>query len=134
MRDRSLSVTVSRFAHTELKTAAVGGIEWSICNENWDTVLDELGMQAAGLKREFFLSAIPVVDTIDVLVVEPSGAEVQFVMDNDYTYSRSRNSITFTDYIPDPFADVLINYEVLATAGQDDGGTGTGTGTSGSGS
>ena len=40
-------------------------------------VLEKLGMQAAGLKREFYLSQVPVVDTVRVRVVE-DGEELAF--------------------------------------------------------
>ena len=46
----------------------IGGISYSICEEDWSSVLEELGMQAAGLKREFFLSLVPVEETIEVVV------------------------------------------------------------------
>lgn len=102
-------------------TDAVGGIVWSICSENWDPVLDELGMQAAGLKREFFLSEVPVEDSVHVWV-EQAGATIE----EDWTYSRSRNSITFVDFVPDELAEVFIEYEVLSgwqPGGSDEGDT-----------
>jgi len=89
-------------------TEAVGGIEWSICNPNWDTVLQQLGMQAAGLKREFFLSQLPVESTIHVWVDDPSNDG------NAWTYDRARNSVTFTDFVPDPLSDVHIDYALLS--------------------
>jgi len=103
-------------------TEAVGGISWSICNSNWAQVLDELGMQAAGLKREFFLSELPVIGTIDVWVVFEG---VTYVFDRGscddcYTYSESRNSISFNTYVPEPLAEIFIEYDVLAAQQDDD--------------
>ena len=97
-------------------TQAVGGILWSICNNNWAAVLDDLGMQAAGMKREFFLAELPVVETIDVRVVSDG---ITFIFEEGeceecYTYSASRNSITFNDYLPDAGAEVIIDYDVLS--------------------
>ncbi len=93
-------------------TRAVGGIEWSICATDWSQMLNELGLQAAGLKREFFLSAVPVEATIGVEVETPEG---DVIRDEPFTYSRSRNSIQFEAFVPEPLSEVLITYEVLAS-------------------
>ncbi|MFZ5478144.1 MAG: hypothetical protein ACOZNI_15360 [Myxococcota bacterium] len=91
-------------------TDAVGGIAWSICTDDWPGLLAELGQEAAGLKHEFFLSRVPVEATIEVKVDgEAYGA-------GDWTYSRTRNSVTFLDYTPEPLSVVEIRYEVLASA------------------
>jgi len=93
----------------------VGGIKHSICTEDWDLVLDELGMQAAGLKREYFLSQLPVVDTIDVRILfEGNNFEKG---PDEWTYDPVRNSITFDSYVPDPLAEVQLTYEVLGGGG-----------------
>jgi hypothetical protein len=104
---------------------------WSICSSDWSTVLDELGMQAAGLKREFFLSQLPVEDSIEVWVVY-EGVTYTFQegsCDDCYTYNAARNSITFNTYVPDPLAEVFIDYDVLAAVqpGDDDDDDDTGT-------
>ena len=57
-------------------TEMVGGILWDICDSDWSDLLTELGLQAAGLDREFFLSLVPVEDSIDVAVVATDGAVV----------------------------------------------------------
>jgi len=94
-------------------TDAVGGIFWSICDPNWDAALDELGMQAVGLKREFFLSEVPVEETIEVRVVTDE-VEETFDRGLDWAYSRERNSIKFHEYVPDELAEVFIEYQILA--------------------
>ncbi len=97
-------------------TREVGGIDWSICTSDWASLLNELGLRAAGLKREFFLALAPVEDTIDVSVVPPGGGTpMRFTSDGDYTYSRARNSVTFRDFVPEPLAEVRIAYTVLAS-------------------
>ena len=101
-------------------TDAVGGIKWPICNSAWDSVLAELGMQAAGLKREFYLSSVPVVDSIQVDVIGGNGNTQPFSMGSDYDYDRSRNSIRFSSFIPEPLDEVVITYEVLASASLED--------------
>jgi hypothetical protein len=104
-------------------TDAVGGIVWSICTDDWAGLLGELGMQAIGLKREFFLSELPVVDTLEVWVVFEG---VTYTFDDGscedcYTYNASRNGITFNTYIPEPLAEVFIEYDVLAAQQYNDG-------------
>jgi hypothetical protein len=97
-------------------TEQVGGIDWSICTDDWSGMLTELGLQAAGLKREFFLSLVPVEETI-VVTVEPDdgGSAIEFSA-TDWTYSRARNSVTFASYVPDPLSVVNITYDVLASS------------------
>jgi len=96
-------------------TTQIGGILWPICDTSWNTVLTELGMQAAGLKREFFLSTVPVESTISVVVNGVEGTEYVFYLGTDFEYDRTRNSITFLDFVPEPLDEVLISYEVLAS-------------------
>jgi hypothetical protein len=96
-------------------TDAIGGIKWPICDSAWDTVLAELGMQAAGLRREFFLSSVPVVESIEVEVIGASGSQM-FDMDVDFSYDRARNSVRFSSFVPEPLDEVLITYKVLASA------------------
>jgi hypothetical protein len=103
-----------------LVTDDVGGIKWPICNGNWDTVLTELGMQAAGLRREFYLSSVPVVDSIEVVVQDGDGDPQAFDLNVDIVYDRARNSIRFQSFVPDPLDEVLISYEVLASAALED--------------
>jgi hypothetical protein len=94
-------------------TRAVGGIEWSICNSAWNSVLEELGMQAAGLRREFFLSEVPVEESVSVRVVD-DGDELSFERGTDWDYVRSRNSIRFATYVPNPLSEVFITYTLLS--------------------
>lgn len=93
---------------------AVGGIKRDINNNAWGDLLVELGIQAAGLKREFFLSSLPVPGTIRVSVIE-EGVTQTFAEDTDWLYSEQRNSIQFIDYVPNPLAEVIIDYDDLAT-------------------
>jgi hypothetical protein len=102
-------------------TNQLGGLVWPICDEDYSSVLEELGLLAAGLKREFYLSLVPVEETIRVSVTEPDGSPVEYAAGTDWTYSRSRNSITFSELTPVPLSVVDIQYEVLAsTQGVDD--------------
>jgi len=114
---------------------AVGGIVWDIQAADWEQVLDQLGVQAAGLKREYFLSHLPVAGTVKVSVDDyTSGANLKFTEgfldpetglmtdttgdgypDGDWTYNPDRNSITFATYIPTALSTVVIDYTVLAS-------------------
>jgi len=96
-------------------TAAVGGITWPICSDDWTSVLDQLGFIATGLTREFYLSKRPVVDTIEVRVIDPDGTSFEFQPDTDWSYSVVRNSVEFVEYVPDPLAVVDIRYQVLSS-------------------
>jgi len=112
----------------------IGGINWDIFGADWETVLDQLGIQAAGLKREYFLSHLPVAGTVQVSIDDATtGANLKFVEgfldengnltdttgdgmpDGDWTYDSNRNSITFVQYIPTSLSTVVIDYTVLAS-------------------
>ena len=94
-------------------TGQVGGVIWPICEPKWTQILDDLGFLAVGLSKEFFLSQIPVVETIEVSV-DTNGAIRRFGND-EWVYTGSRNSITFVDFVPEPLSAVSIRYEVLAS-------------------
>jgi len=104
-------------------TNAVGGIHWSICSPDWGPLLEQLGIQASGLKREYFLSALPVPDTIAVSVVE-GGVTYTFIEGDqdsggDWIYDATRNSVTFNEYVPGALAEVYVEYKELSAL-QDD--------------
>jgi hypothetical protein len=118
-------------------TNEIGGILWNIREENYAQVLELLGVQAAGLKREYFLSQIPVSGTIDVDVIAPTGITFEFEeavtqvddegleeLVGDWTYSAARNSITFLEYIPDELSKIVITYTIQSTV-QDSPDSGT---------
>jgi hypothetical protein len=94
-------------------TERVGGVLHDIRENSWVKVLEDLGFQAAGLKREYFLSKLPVVNTIEVQVHDPEGNVIPFD-DDEYTYSGSRNSITFNTFVPEPLSEVYIQYTILS--------------------
>ncbi len=95
-------------------TNQIGGLTWSICDNRWDELLEELAIQSAGLKREFYLTQTPIPETLDV-EVEEDGAFVAFDLDQDYTYDPGRNSITFLEYVPQPNAEIRIAYAVAGS-------------------
>lgn len=101
-------------------SAEIGGITWDITTGNWGELLDLLGVQASGLKREYFLSHLPVPDTLEVEVHEPGGTVLPFFEAESeppvdgWTYDRARNSITFVEFMPEPLSEVVIRYTLLS--------------------
>ncbi|MCB9677858.1 MAG: hypothetical protein H6737_22345 [Alphaproteobacteria bacterium] len=107
--------------------AYTGGSDFSICQSDWEPMLDTLGIEASGLLREYFLTKIPVLDTLEVHVVEENeqGAEVTigfdvcaagdeaFDLDCEVVYQPTRNSIVFLEFVPDPLTEVIATYNIL---------------------
>lgn len=96
-------------------TREIGGIEFPICNDDWSRVLEDLGVQAAGLRREFYLSEVPVDGSIAVWVETDGDAEPKHET-TDWDYSRTRNSIYFHSFVPDPLSEVFVSYEPLSAS------------------
>ena len=115
--DRTFSAIIDQSRGDRYADTArhVGGIVWDLRSERWDEVLERLGLQAAGLKREYFLSRLPSPGTIEVAVFTPEGVELSFDEDDDWTYEEGRNSITFIEYVPEALSRVEITYKVLAS-------------------
>ena len=88
----------------------VGGVIWNICDNDWDAVLEQLGIQASGAKSEYFLSQLPVPDTIEV-TTDTEGVVRTFTQGVDFDYRPERNSIRFTEYVPSALAQVIIEYD-----------------------
>ena len=114
-------------------TEEIGGVEADIQREAWERVLERLGIQASGLKKEYFLSQQPVVDTIEVRVLRDTGgaqpAEILFepavfddtqdppvLIDGEWTYDAVRNSISFQEFLPSPLDVVNVTYTLLSAA------------------
>lgn len=91
------------------------GVIASICDTDWDGVVSDLGLAAAGLQREFFLSEIPVADSITARVVSPEGTEQELSVGAGLEYITARNSVYFTDSIPPALSEVFVTYEIRAT-------------------
>ena len=96
------------------------GIVGNLCAPDWSRFMDRLGLVTSGLKKQFFLSDVPRLDpwTLEVEVVTriddelvtrrfSSGLEGE---EQDTFYLPGANSITFTEYVPEPYDEVLISY------------------------
>jgi hypothetical protein len=99
-------------------TEQIGGITWDIAAGEWPVVLDQLGLQAGGYRTEFFLSHPPVPEERENGVFIPHDRAVfdddGNLVDGRWTWDRSRNSITFEQYVPEPLAVIAITYTLLA--------------------
>lgn len=103
-------------------SANTGGQTFNICNENWAPMLDTLGLAASALRLEYFLTQLPVIDTLEVSVLTPDDVTIQFEeciageeVENEaceVIYNPARNSIVFLDYEPQPSAEVFITYNI----------------------
>lgn len=91
---------------------AVGGNFLSICSQDWATFLTELGLEAAGMKRTFYLRRIPKEDTIEVSV------DGSIADESTWSYDRTTNSITFPlEFIPPELTVVRVTYELIEDVG-----------------
>jgi len=104
-------------------TNAIGGVLWPIDSTPYDSVLTKLGLQAAGLRTEYFLSTLPVPGTIEVTVMDPKGKIYTFKEGTscdkphtDWFYTADRNSVTFCTFIPPALSAVHIEYTSLPAA------------------
>lgn len=98
---------------------AIGGIVWDLTDGGWPQVLEELGLQASGFKREYFLSQLPVLGTIKVNVQMADGTVFEFLEGVDWNYDSARNSIVFIEYVPESLSKVKITYTMLAGANEE---------------
>lgn len=98
----------------------VGGLRRHLESTSWGGVLEELGMHAVGLQREFFLSSRPVQGSLRIHVEEPSDGNVlAFDEGEDWEFDPARNSIRFHSYVPAPLSTVILEYLPLETTDRD---------------
>ncbi len=93
----------------------LGGVQADICSADYSSVMDALGLIAAGIQTTFQLSHAATVDTIVVTVTPPDGlgAVVPMSGDNGWIYLEDYAQIQFTGTaIPSRGADILIEYEI----------------------
>ena len=96
-------------------TEALGGIVHDITKAKWEGLMDDLGgLQAPEPFEEFFLSRVPVVNTLDVRVITGDGVTLVFQRDVDYAYNVSRNSIVFLGDPPAAGSLFEVRYTIRA--------------------
>lgn len=109
-------------------THEIGGVIWDIEEIPYNTLLDGLGAQAAGLASEYYLTQVPVPGTLEVTIDDAdSGGRIDFEeveadsTEVGYYYSPTRNSVLFVNYLPTPRSRIELTYErAAANYGQPD--------------
>lgn len=94
---------------------ATHGSAFSICEHDWSPILEALGIRAAGLQREFFLTEVPDPDTLEVWI-DDEEVRYDFIPEQDFLYDGDHNSIHFIRYTPRATAYVHIRYDTAETA------------------
>ncbi len=122
--ERSFSALVNQ-SGGEYRTVSnqLGGISWDLSSGRWSVVLDQLGQLTSGRRAEFFLSGLPVEDTLMVEVFVPGEAPLQVVpaeFDKKGTlitagpafdFHPARNAVQIINYLPEPLATVRVTYD-----------------------
>lgn len=99
----------------------LGGLAWPICQPNWKPQLEQMAFDSSLGQSEFYLSKIPVIDSIYVEYIYTTydGTEIHRVPERgtDWEYLDNRNSIKFFDpeAVPPPLAKINITYLPLAS-------------------
>ena len=108
-----------------------GGLFYNICEEDYGPVVAELGITAAGLRRKYYLSEIPMVNSIEVLVYSSNDPECtqldscqpdricaaghrcahKLSREESWVYQQQDNSILFSgDYLPQAGVTIEVAY------------------------
>lgn len=75
----------------------------------------EIALQASGRQREFYLTRLPVQDSLEAFADDDLYGPI-VLGSSEWTYNPRRNSLTFEGYVPEPGAAVELRYEGLSTA------------------
>lgn len=117
---------------------ATGGVVASICDEEWVPVLEQLGLLAIRLRREYFLTRVPNLESLEVWVEDgdyltsgilsnriPERSNVERVCADmglsacfPYDYNPVRNSIVMTTFVPPQGAVLHAKYYQLGDVRQ----------------
>jgi len=94
-----------------------GGVEGNICDEDFTDIMDKMGLAVAGIRASFELSALPVVETLEVWVGDAEEEEEDWDLmledvDNGWTYDDVTNYVTFNgDSVPPRGAIITVYYD-----------------------
>jgi hypothetical protein len=96
----------------------IGGTAHPIQDMPWANVLEEIGLKAQGLRREYFLSRQPVEGTVALTVVVGNAELRDFTEGTeeeggDFVYNAARNSVQFNTYEPPTDSQILIDYDAI---------------------
>lgn len=87
---------------------STGGFEGSICLDDWTPLLEQIGLAALGLRRDFVLSVEPRLDTIEVYV---NGVAIPERDVDGWSYDPGANAVVFHRYaVPRPGMHVRVQY------------------------
>lgn len=76
-----------------------GGLAASICEEDFAPIVSQLGLTLSGVSLEFFLSRVPVLESLEVELYASADADSllgPLELDEDFTYDAERNALVFT--------------------------------------
>lgn len=87
-----------------------GGVYDSICSSDFTAVVQALGLNLSGLRKEFTLTRCPKLDTLEVKV-----DDTLQVLSEDFQYEPEAKRIRFSDEtLPPPESTLAIRYEYYA--------------------
>ncbi len=93
--------------------AAYGGLQGSICDDDFAEIMGELGLQASGVMDSFQLSEAAVQESIDVVVDDEPVFQDEA---NGWTYDSEYWIIYFHgDAVPPRGSKITVDYEVAST-------------------
>lgn len=112
----------SRYIELSSRT---GGLAESICANDFQPVVQNLGLQISGLDLRFTLTDFPILDSLVVDLYEDADKESlvrQLEIDVDFTYDPAENAIVFTEeQIPPPEYYITATYRPLSAGSAPDG-------------
>jgi hypothetical protein len=104
----------------ETMADAFGGIKASICESDFSGILEDLGLQSAGLYTSFRLSYAAVPESIEVYVNDVSVASSDT---NGWTYDETYQILYFHGAaVPDWGATITVSYDVAGERTEDTAG------------
>jgi hypothetical protein len=102
--------------------ARTGGLVESICEEDYSTIVQNLGLSVSGLEVRFGLSEVPVLESLEVSLYEDRSEDSwirDLVLGEDFEYVEEDNALLFDqDQVPPPQTFVVAEYRPVAGAGR----------------
>ena len=96
--------------------SAFGGIQGSICQEDFSDIMNDLGLQVSGLLYSFQLSYVAVEDTIEVWVEDVS---MESDEENGWTYNATYSILYFNgDSVPARGSEIVVDYEIAGSVAE----------------
>lgn len=103
----------------ETMADAFGGIQASICESDFSSVMEDLGLQSAGLYTSFRLTYAAVPESIEVYIDDVSVAQSDT---NGWTYDETYQILYFHGAaVPDWGTTITVSYEVAGDRTEDTG-------------